>query len=101
MLFLLGMSFLFTFVVLLLWCLLLMDTIQLDKTLLLLLVECFVLFCFKSNAVRKPERPMQDKRKDQILSSWTEPPFEAPQVHLPPILVECEMVIVMSSKRVK
>jgi hypothetical protein len=27
---------------------------------------------------------MQDKRKDQILSSWTEPPFEAPQVHLPP-----------------
>jgi hypothetical protein len=27
---------------------------------------------------------MQDKRKDQILSSWTELPFEAPQVHLPP-----------------
>jgi hypothetical protein len=43
-----------------------------------------VLFCFKSNAVRRPERPMQDKRKDQILSSWTEPPFEASQVRLPP-----------------
>jgi hypothetical protein len=29
-----------------------------------------VLFCFKSNAVRRPERPMQDKRKDQILRRW-------------------------------
>jgi hypothetical protein len=46
----------------------------------------FCLLCFKSNAVRRPERPMQDKRKDQILSSWTEPPFETPQVHLPPNL---------------
>jgi hypothetical protein len=39
-----------------------------------------VLFFFKSNAVRRPERSMQDKRKDQILSSWTKPPFEAPRV---------------------
>jgi hypothetical protein len=27
---------------------------------------------------------MQDKRKDQILSSWNEPPVEAPQSHLAP-----------------
>jgi hypothetical protein len=28
---------------------------------------------------------MRDKRKILILSSWTKPPFEAPQSHLAPI----------------
>jgi hypothetical protein len=45
------------------------------------------LFCFVLNQTLfegLKDLGMQDKRKDQILSSWTEPPFEAPQVHLPP-----------------
>jgi hypothetical protein len=46
------MSFLFTFVVLLLWCLLLMDTIQLDKTFLLLLVECEMVIVISSKRVK-------------------------------------------------
>jgi hypothetical protein len=41
------------------------------------------LFCFNSNADRGLKGLCRTK-KTQILSSWTKPPFEAPQFHLPP-----------------
>jgi hypothetical protein len=48
--------------------------------------ECFkLLFCFVLNQHRsRPNKTYAGQKKSQILSSWTKPPFEAPQSLLSP-----------------
>jgi hypothetical protein len=44
------------------------------------LSEHHVLFCFVLNQHRsRPNKTYAEQKKSQILSSWTKPPFEAPQ----------------------
>jgi hypothetical protein len=58
----------------------------------------FVLFCFVLiQTLLGGLKGLCRTKKTQILSSWTKPPFEAPQIHLPPRCSKGSIYIVVDN----